>query len=77
MVKIMFIKEMFVKNGSKWVLESSEEIKESQEFYNNILEDNNLGFSTRTTYGYSKFGRMSAKTFYSPNKETKSVYRFK
>jgi len=65
------------KVGSKWVVTSEESKPVTVEYYNNILNDKNIfGDGTRTTNNYCQFGKMDSKTFYSPSKTLKTVYKF-
>ncbi len=65
------------KIGSKWVVTSEESKPVTVEYYNNILNDKNIfGDGTRVTNNYCKFGKMDSKTFYSPSKTLKTVYKF-
>lgn len=62
---------------NKWVVVSKESKPVTFEYYNNILNDKNVfGGGTRTTNNYCQFGKMDSKTFYSPSKTLKTVYKF-
>jgi len=65
------------KNDSKWVVVSEESKPATLEFYNNIMNDGNMiGNGTRITNNYCQWGRADSKTFYSPSKTLKTVYKF-
>jgi len=75
-------KETFSKSGNKWGLEKSEVITvenlhELKRVYRNIENDTDVfGGEPREEFGACKLGRMSAKTFYSPDGTQKSRYSF-
>lgn len=73
-VKIITMQKL----GNKWITVSEKIEPCNQEYYYNILHDNNpFGSGTRSTYNYCKWGYMDSKAFYSPDKKTKSIYNFK
>lgn len=73
MVKITDMQKV----GSKWVVTSEKSEPVTLEYYNRIMNDNNLfGDGTRATNNYCQFGRTDSKTFYSPSKTLKTVYEF-
>lgn len=62
---------------SKWVVVSEESETVTVEYYNNIKNDKNpFGGCTRVTNNFCQFGKMDSKTFYSPSKKLKTVYKF-
>ena len=65
------------KNDGKWVVTSEESKPTTLDFYNNIMNDDNaIGSGTRATNNYCQWGKMDSKTFYSPSKTLKTVYKF-
>ena len=65
------------KNNGKWIVTSEKSKPVTVEYYNNILNDNNeFGDGTRVTNNFCQFGKMDSKTFYSPSKTLKTVYKF-
>jgi len=65
------------KVGKKWVVTSEKSELATVEIYNRIMNDKNVfGDGTRVTNNYCQFGRMDSKTFYSPSKTLKTVYKF-
>lgn len=73
MVKITEMKKV----GKKWVVTSEESKPATVKYYNNIMNDDNFfGDGTRVTRNYCQFGKRDSKTFYSPSKTLKTVYKF-
>jgi len=73
MVKITDMQKV----GKKWVVVSEKSEPVTVEYYNRIMNDNNLfGNGTRVTNNYCQFGKKDSKTFYSPSKTLKTVYKF-
>lgn len=76
----MIKKTLFSKKGSRWNKVSTEIIKfnkynEAKQYYTNVVNDS-FG-KTRTEHGYSCYGTVSKKSFYSPTGIMKVEYSFK
>ena len=76
----MIKKTLYSKKGSRWAVSSMEKISfnnynEAKKYYTNVVNDS-FG-KTRTEHGYSQFGIVSKKSFYSPSGIMKVEYRFK
>ena len=65
------------KNNGKWIVISEESKPVTLEFYNNIMNDDNaFGDGTRVTNSHCQWGKIDSKTFYSPSKTLKTIYKF-